>query len=371
MKDDPQLRQVQESIRLASHAPGYIYSSKDLFEKEIDEFFMKDWLFVGREEELPNPGDFMTMRLVSEPIVVTRDAKGTLNAFYNMCAHRGAEVACGKGNARALMCPYHGWTYEMDGRLRGASHMSDSDGFDRSKVRMTPIRIGVWRRCIFVCFSESAVSLEEYMKDVDADYGSVLQLENTRLGAKSVVELECNWKLVYENLMDFYHVRVLHAKTFGSRVSYEAQDWQLKDDGVFIEYKASPSTPDGEPLAGRLPWLQDRANSFAVERFVWPNCTFFGRVEGISVFVAWPLSESRCQVIIYQCFGEKVFERPDQEELLGVYKTHMLRVVDEDKSMIESLQKAMTARGFKPGRMSITERPIHHTLQTYIDRVLK
>jgi Rieske 2Fe-2S family protein len=372
MKDGAaQLNQVQKEIQRASHAPGYVYASKEIYQKEIDEYFMKDWLFVGREEELPNPGDFMTMRLVGEPIVIARDRTGQLNAFYNMCAHRGVEVACGQGNARALMCPYHGWTYEMDGKLRGASYMTDCEGFDRSQVRLTPIRFATWRRNMFVCFSDETVPLEEYVKDVEADFGTTLQMEKARLGVKSVVELECNWKLVYENLMDFYHVRVLHAKTFGSRVSWGANDWKLENDGIFIEYKAAPSTPDGEPLAGRLPWLHDRDNSFAVERFLWPNLTLFGRIDAARPFVVWPLSESRCQVIIYHCFAEEVFERPDREEIFESYRSYMLRVLDEDRSMIESLQRAMSCRGFKPGRMSVMERPIHHVLNSYIERLLK
>jgi len=370
-EDAAQLKQVQKDINQAAHAPGYVYASKEVFQKEIDEYFMKDWLFVGREEELPNPGDYMAMNLVGEPVVIARDMEGNLSAFYNMCAHRGVEVAYGSGNARALKCPYHGWTYDMKGKLRGAAFMKDCEGFDPAQTRMTPIRFGIWRRNMFICFSQDTVSLEEFVKDLEKDFGPLLQMEKTRLGNKTTVELDCNWKLAYENLMDFYHVRVLHANTFGSKFSWNEDAWELKDDGVSIFYKAGPSTPKGEPLLGKMPWLEDKDYTFASERYLNPNLTLFGRIDAARPFVVWPLSESRCRVIIYHCFAEKVFERPDIAEILKVYTDFMLRVVDEDRSMMESLQRAMSCRGFKPGRMSVLERPIHHVLNRHIDRVLK
>jgi phenylpropionate dioxygenase-like ring-hydroxylating dioxygenase large terminal subunit len=362
---------VKQQVTAATHAPGFVYGSAEAFQKEIDEYFMKDWLYAGREEELAKPGDYLTMRLVGEPIVIARDTDGTLNAYYNMCAHRGVEVAYGNGNTRAFKCPYHGWTYDLKGKLKGAAHMEQSAGFEPSKCRMKSIRLDTWRGNIFICFSQDTVPLAEFLSGFEKDF-AFLQMENCRLGNKIVLDLDCNWKLVHENLMDFYHVNVLHAKSFGSRFTWSNDDVILKDGGnLSIFYKAAPPTPGGEPLLGKMPWLEDKDYSLACKGFLQPNFALFGRIDCARPFIVWPLSESKCQVIIYQLFPKEVFDRPDIEETLKIYHEYQLKVLGEDRIMIESLQKAMTTRGFEPGRMSVLEKPIHHYLNGHIKRVLE
>jgi len=96
---------------------------------------MRDWHYVARVEELPHPGDHMTLRIAGEPLVIARDQAGTLHAYYNMCVHRGVEVAQGCGNAKAFKCPYHGWAYDLAGRLSDAAYMKESDGFEVGLTR--------------------------------------------------------------------------------------------------------------------------------------------------------------------------------------------------------------------------------------------
>ncbi|WP_424139190.1 aromatic ring-hydroxylating oxygenase subunit alpha [Roseomonas chloroacetimidivorans] len=366
---DNNLDNVRRELTRAGHAPGYVYSSPEIFQKEIDAYFMRDWLFVGRVEELAKPGDYMTMRLVGEPIIIARSREGALHAYYNMCVHRGVEVAEGKGNTRAFKCPYHGWVYDLEGKLAGAAHMKDSEGFDLSSCRMRPIRLDVWRGSIFVCFNAETPPLQEFMSQFDEDFG-FMKMENCRLGNRIALDLNCNWKYVSENLMDFYHVNVLHAKTFGAKFSWENDNVVLgKNGSLTIWYKAAPPTPGGEPLLGKMPWLEDRDYSFACTGFLQPNLTIFGRIDCVRFFVVWPISESRSQVIIYHLFPEEVFERPDIEKTLKVYHDYQIAVLDEDRSMMESMQKAMSTRGYVPGRMSILEKPLHHYLNGHLDRV--
>ena len=120
---------TQRALTQACHAPGEIYTSPEIFRREVEVYFKRDWLYVGRIEELAAPGDYMTLRVVDEPVLVSRDKKGVLHANYNMCAHRGVQVASGSGNTRSFKCPYHGWVYGLDGQLTGAAFMADSEGF--------------------------------------------------------------------------------------------------------------------------------------------------------------------------------------------------------------------------------------------------
>src|SRR5262245_2985479 len=164
------LRGVQRPVAEASHAPGALYASPEIYRLEVERLFRRDWLFVGREEELSEPGDYLTLRIADEPIIVARARDGALHASYNMCAHRGVEVVQGRGSARTFMCPYHGWTYDLDGRLLGAGYMKGCVGFEAGTVRLRPIRLETWRRNIFVSFDESAPPLAEHVAEFEKDF---------------------------------------------------------------------------------------------------------------------------------------------------------------------------------------------------------
>ncbi|MCC7272207.1 MAG: aromatic ring-hydroxylating dioxygenase subunit alpha [Alphaproteobacteria bacterium] len=363
------LSRVRRPIEHAWHAPGTIYHSPELYRLEIERYFRTDWLFVGRVEELSQPGDFLTMRIAGEPIVVAHDKDGNLNAFYNMCVHRGVEVAYGCGNAKSFKCPYHGWVYDLAGNLTGAAYMKESPGFEIGAERMRPLRLGVWRKNIFVTFNDQAPPLETFIAEWEKDFG-FLGWERCRLGNKIELEFACNWKFVHENLMDFYHVGVLHAKTFGSKFSWTDNGILLKEGGgLSIFYNAAPPTPGGEPLLGKMPWMEDRPHSFACTGYLPPNLTMFGRIDCVRPMVTWPLSEGRSRTVIYHLFPEEFFARPDFEEKLKIYREYQILVLEEDRTMIESMQQAMGSPTYKPGRMSVLEKPLHHFLNGHLDRL--
>ncbi|MSP52404.1 MAG: Rieske (2Fe-2S) protein [Alphaproteobacteria bacterium] len=152
---------------------------------------MKDWLCVGRAEEIDKPGDFMAFCIMGEPIVVTRNHAGAIQAFANVCAHRGVGVAGGAGNTGEFMCPYHGWLYDLDGRLLGAPYMKDAEGFDPKTCRLPPIQCGTWQGWVFVNFDAGAIPLVDYVADWDRKLG-FLHMERCRLADKLVFEIDCN-----------------------------------------------------------------------------------------------------------------------------------------------------------------------------------
>ena len=118
---------IRRPVNQASHVPGDFYISDEVYELEKEKIFMRDWMLVARKEEVATPGDFMTFRLLGEPVVATRDKDGGLNACANVCAHRGVEVATGSGNAAEFSCPYHGWLYDLTGKLIGAPYMNEAE----------------------------------------------------------------------------------------------------------------------------------------------------------------------------------------------------------------------------------------------------
>ncbi|MPZ36286.1 MAG: Rieske 2Fe-2S domain-containing protein [Rhodospirillales bacterium] len=364
-----ELAATRAELKRARHAPGRIYASPEIYQREIESCFMQDWLYAGRVEEVANPGDYMAIRLVEQPVVIARDKMGALHASYNMCAHRGVEVAYGSGNTRSFKCPYHGWVYDLSGELTGAAYMKESDGFDQASCRLKPVRLDTWRGNLFISFNPDARPLSEFVAEFEKDF-AFLGWEKCRLGNKIRLELDCNWKFFHENLMDFYHVGVLHAKSFGAKFSWTDDNVRLKDDGgLSIFYKAGPPTPGAEPLLGKMPWLEHEEHSFACTGLLPPNFTFFGRIDCIRPMIAWPLGPNKCEVLIYHLFPEEFFQRPGFDETLKVYREYQIAVLEEDRTMIESMQRAMALPVYEPGPMSVLEKALHHYVNSRIARI--
>jgi len=360
---------MRAQLETARHLPGEIYVSPEIYRREMSEFFYRDWIFMGRVEEFPNPGDYEARRILERPVVIARGKDGELRAFYNMCRHRGVEVAEGKGNAAFFMCPYHGWTYDLEGRLTGASYMKEAPGFDTANCRLPPIRLEVWRGNIFVSLAADPPPFEQALAEFETDFAA-LHTENCRLADVTRFSLACNWKFFHENLMDFYHVGVLHANTFGKHFRWTPKNVTLKDGGgITIRYKAAPSTPDGKTRFAKAPWLEAEENSFACTGFLPPNLTLFGRIDCVKLMTAWPQGPDRCEVKIYLLFPESFFADPEFDAKLQVYHDYQIRIYEEDRSMIESMQRAMAMPIYEPGRLSVMEKPIHHFLNGYLDRI--
>ena len=132
------LDNMKVPLNQSRHLPGHIYTSPEILALEKERVFMKDWLCMGRVEEIENPGDYMTFRVVGEPVIVVRNEAGDINAMSNVCRHRGVEVVSGEGNLKEFSCPYHGWTYDLRGQLIGAPYMKEAEGFDPQTCRLHP-----------------------------------------------------------------------------------------------------------------------------------------------------------------------------------------------------------------------------------------
>ena len=164
-----------------------------------------------------------------------------------------------------------------------------------------------------------------------------------------------------ENVVDCYHVGTLHADSFGADTSVEDADIYLFDDGgVRLDNRAPPMTPGGKSLFGNLPWLADRPANFSTIGIMQPNFCFVARSDQIRELVVWPLGPDRCHVIMYSLFPEEYFGESDFAERAETYHSYLDMVLEEDRTMLKSLQNAMTTRSYQPGRLAWLENAIHH-----------
>ena len=353
----------------ATHAGGDFYTSPEVYAREKHNIFMQDWLWVARQEEIPNAGDFMTCRIADEPLVLTRNGAGEIKAFANVCAHRGVEVASGVGNTKEFSCPYHGWLYDLDGKLVGAPYMKEAEGFDPASCRLKPLHVAVWQGWVVVSFSDKPVAVEDWFADFDRDF-SFLHQERCRLVEKATYVVDCNWKLAVENFMDYYHAQVLHADTFGGAISIDSVPFTLHQNGGFSAfYDAAPTAPGDRSYLPKMPWLADQEETFGAGGAMAPNVNIFGRIDEVFAMINWPISIDQTRIVVYMLIPEEHLEIPELAEIVKRYRSYLDAVVEEDVSMVRALQRNMYSTAFEPGRMSKIEEPIHHFVNHNFERI--
>lgn len=365
---------TRKPLAEATHLPSFIYTSEEIFEQEKAKIFKKDWLAVARVEEIAKPGDYMTFDIVGEPIIVARNTDGEINAFYNVCVHRGTEVAAGNGNIKNFSCPYHAWTYDLEGRLVGAAYMDDVKDFNLDDCRLQPVHCGVWQGWVFVNFDPGAEPLEDFVAEYAGEFGAYQQ-EKFRLNQRVEKTLDCNWKLVHENFVDIYHFLTLHPDTLSDWQGPEEYDYRAHRHGgyaTFYENETSWIKPFQE--LGLAPWLEGWPAGMnpalaGCSGFMTPNFTIFGRAFGIVHVLVWPISASQSKMYIYCTVPDIYFEQDDIADRVNPIEELMGMIIEEDRPMIESLQRNMSKEAFRPGRMSTGEMLVHHYISCYLDRM--
>lgn len=212
--------------------PPEAYISPELHALEVREIFERSWLCVGRDEYVPEPGDYYTIDVMGEPVVIVRGTDGKVRALNTACRHRFMPVVQGRGNLKRFTCPYHAWTYATDGRLIGAPHMEKSQVFDKAACRLPEYRLDGWMGFLFVNLDDDAAPLQPMMASMEQ------ATRHYRIGEQTEVfhyemEWQGNWKLSAENSMEYYHHIGLHAGTVGI---------QMPAKGTYIP--AEPGTDD-------------------------------------------------------------------------------------------------------------------------------
>lgn len=363
------IAQTQSPLHQARHLPGDFYTSQETYELEKERIFLQDWLCVGRVEEFEKPGDYLTLCIADEPIVVVRDEDGQLNAFYNVCRHRGTEVAVGQGNTTRFQCPYHGWTYDLCGRLRGAAYTKEIENFDMEQYGLVPLKLDTWGGFVFLNFDPNCESLLEFLGDFPEVFGPY-QPEDLRLAIKFVIEYDCNWKATAENLVDIYHLATLHASSFGPYQPLESYEFQLKRWGYYGRFKGvSPMTHDGKPRFDAMPWLSGEHLEKGYSSHLQPNMGFYARQDNIHYITEWPIGTNRSMALVHMLFPKQRFYLPDFKERIKVYEDFLHVALEEDMSMVQSLQRGFRSRAYQPGPMSKYEIGVHHVMNYYLDKV--
>ena len=207
--------------------PKEAYTSPEWFAKERETLFPGTWSFACMAFELPEAGDFKTMKIGNYPIAIIRDGEGNLRAFHNLCRHRGTELLEGTGNAgKTIVCPYHRWTYMLDGRLRGFPNADHFDNLERSKLGLKDLTLGIFKEMVFVSPAPK-ISFEDWIEPLHGfEWPHEITKSGLTAGGEFVYRIKCNWKVFYENAIDGYHLAYLHENTLGGPTP-DKNAWEL------------------------------------------------------------------------------------------------------------------------------------------------
>ena len=241
--------------RLEPGLPALWYRDPAHYERELEAFWYRGWVAVAREEELPRPGDWRVVAVGSQSLVLLRNGKGELRAFHNTCRHRGSVLcteAQGSFPRGRIVCPYHSWTYDLDGRLVGTPRRMATPDFRAEEFPLFAVAVGTWGGFVFVNLDGKAAALSELVGNRASRYERY-RFQDLRIGKRLVVDVQANWKLLAENFSECFHCPPVHPELCAIVTAYqEAGAWGLRGEETKAQYAphATTLTLDG---SARLP----------------------------------------------------------------------------------------------------------------------
>jgi phenylpropionate dioxygenase-like ring-hydroxylating dioxygenase large terminal subunit len=236
------MQEIRRSYEAGRPLPGPAYRDPEVFEAEARTLFRETWISVACGQNVAERGDLFPVRIAGQSLLVLRDGEGEVRVFYNLCRHRGAPLADAPGRARSgrVVCPYHAWSYGLDGRLVAAPHLhrggdvAAPSGQERAALALLPVRTATWRDIVFVNLSGDAPPFEDFIRPLDERIARWTEAELRPLSSDEY-EIQANWKLAAENFVDAYHLPVVHAQIGGGFSGVLAsEDVELCDDVVGI-----------------------------------------------------------------------------------------------------------------------------------------
>ena len=351
----------------ASTIPSTWYTDESIFELEKQTVFTHSWQFAARLDQLDNLGDYVTTDIGGEPIVIVRADDQALRGFFNVCRHHAAGVMTQEaGHASQMRCPYHGWTYSLEGELKGTPDFSEVSDFDRMSNGLVPIEIGTWENWIFARLDGGQVrhlngSIENFLEPNLIEQINSLALKNLKWLERRRYIVECNWKVFVDNyLAGCYHVPHLH-KGLDSVLDYS--NYTI-ENGERYCLQSSPMIrrADDDEI------IDVRSGERALYYWLYPNLMINCYEHVMDTNLVRPLSVDRTEVIFDFYFPDvsaTVRERNRASIEVGQ------RIQDEDVAICKSVQRGLNSRAYNAGRLSVRREAGEHLFHRLLHADLK
>ena len=367
------LKQVAQSrLEDAFTVPPAIYSDAEIAELELERIFKAEWLCPGLAADIPNPGDYITWNIAGQPVYVIRGRDGVVRSYANVCLHRMMTLLQDRGNCQRITCPYHGWTYDIDGRVIGAGHMQGRDPeFDKKGYRLPELRTEIWQGWIYVTLNVQAPSVAERLKELEPEVARYRPDKYISVALQDHL-WNTNWKLLTENFMEGYHLPVAHRETVGAWMPVDSTKFpdKVHDSFTYQTFEKDETAkygrahPDNAHLEGRWRYTTIMPTVFPTHMYV------------LAPDHMWYLSlHPRDLDHVRVRFGLAV--APEAYAALGDGRQQWLettlaffdKVNAEDKFVVEGIHRGSSSPLARSGPFSWLEREIHD-FSHYLDRQL-
>ncbi len=339
-------------IEEASTPPASWYTTPEFFEREVETVFRRTWQYACPLEKLARPGDFVRVDLLGESYLVLRDAAGGLRGFHNVCRHHAAQLLEGEGCVERIVCPYHGWTYDLDGALRSAPGLGAIKDFERERFGLPAVAVEAWGPLVFLHPGQPERSVAGELEGLRARLLE-LGLEGLTHVLRRRYPIECNWKVYVDNYLDGgYHVAHLH-RGLAAQLDLASYRTELFER---FSIQSCASRADAQALGGDF---GQRIGPGALYAWVHPNLMLnrYGPVLDANWVV--PLGPERCEVVFDYWFLETRGE--DAQRFIRASLAASDAVQQEDVAISESVQRGVRSRSYDRGRYAPrVEMAMHH-----------
>ncbi len=337
------------------------YVEADWYGKEVSRVFERQWFCVGREEEIPEPGDHLVCDVVGESVIITRTRDDDLAAYINLCRHRGSQLTDAAGKPSqvelgptdtfkgSIQCPYHAWTYSFDGRLRAAPFLDEGDGLNKEDLPLHHVGVETWAGFVWIHLDpKTATPLGDQFQESES-YLSNYPLADLRTAVRLVYPVAANWKAIVENYNECYHCGPVHPElvelvpAFRQRGGSEL-DWESgipHREGAWT-FTASGTT-NRSPFPGLSPEEQERHKG----QLVYPNLMLSLSADHVAAFTLWPHGPASTSIVCDFLFHPDEMAKPDFDPSDAVGFWDMVNL--QDWKICESVQRGMTSRRFTTG----------------------
>ena len=352
------LRTVESFVQGARTMPQRYYVGEEVFGTEQDRIFARSWLCVGRSAELAEPGSYKLQAIGADSVLILREKSGALRAFHNVCRHRGTRLCEAERGTlgQTIQCPYHAWTYALDGRLIGAPHMQEVAGFDKKEYSLVGVALQEWEGFIFINMAPSPEPFEKVYAPLLGRFAR-FNLGRLQIARRIEYSVKSNWKLVLQNYNECLHCPTIHPQL--SRVlPYTSGANDLTSGpflGGFMEI-APPhvsATMSGRSCGVLIGTLPDEDQRRAYYYSLFPSWMLSIHPDYVVYYMVWPQSPSETRIISEWMFHPETIARPDFDPSDAVEFWDVTNT--QDWHICELSHAGIASRAYVPGPYSPRE----------------
>jgi Rieske 2Fe-2S family protein len=353
----PEFRKTTDTFTAGAKSLSQRYFvSRKIFAQEQKKIFSEQWVQVGHQSQIEQAGAYLTAEVAGESLIIVRDKRGAIHGFYNVCRHRGSRlIENTNGQSAAIQCPYHAWTYSLDGRLIGAPHMDKVLGFDKADYSLHAVNLALWEGFIFVNLADSPAPLAEWFKPLSAKFAR-WNLAALRSAKRIEYDVRANWKLIFENYAECYHCAGVHPEL--SKISpYDSAENDLTEGpflGGFMRIaKGKSLTMSGNACALAMDQFGDEDFRLVFYYSIFPNMLLSLHPDYVMVHQLEPQSPERTLIFCDWFFNPEAFKRNDFDPDDAVEFWDMVN--KQDWHVCELSQQGISSRAYVPGPYSPRE----------------